>query len=424
MTLWPRFGRTAGRLTALCCLAYFSSYLTRLNYGAALAEIITDLSITKEVASLAVTGNFITYGAGQLFSGVLGDRISPRRIIAFGLAATSLVNGAVALSSSIAVMTLLWWANGFFQSMLWPPLVRIMAQHLSHEEYGAACVLVSAASSVGTVAVYLVVPACIWLASWRFSFLLAAAWGLLSVALWLRGTRPMALDASARRAPTSGGPRTQRSSLPRLLLTAGLLPVLPAIVAQGVLRNGLVTWAPTYLVENYHLSTSISILTSVLLPIFSMFSVALTQRLLTRLRNEIRTGAAVFALALAAAGALALPWQPGAVFSAFLIAVITGCMYGVNRVLSTHVPAYFGAYGCVSTMSGLLNALTYLGSALSTYGIAAVSTAWGWSATAISWVGIALFGTLLCLCSTRKWGNFTRNLQDELEKTQKIPPSR
>ena len=56
--------QAARRLTALCCLIYFASYLTRLDYGAALTEIILDLQVSKETAILAVTGSFITYGVG------------------------------------------------------------------------------------------------------------------------------------------------------------------------------------------------------------------------------------------------------------------------------------------------------------------------------------------------------------------------
>lgn len=45
----------------LCCLVYFTSYFTRINYGAVLVEIIRDLEITKDVGSIAVAGSFITY---------------------------------------------------------------------------------------------------------------------------------------------------------------------------------------------------------------------------------------------------------------------------------------------------------------------------------------------------------------------------
>ena len=49
-------------LVLLCCAVYFVSYITRINYGAVLVEIISDKGITKAAASLVVTGSSITYG--------------------------------------------------------------------------------------------------------------------------------------------------------------------------------------------------------------------------------------------------------------------------------------------------------------------------------------------------------------------------
>lgn len=210
----PHTKQAAQRLTALCCLIYFASYLTRLDYGAALAEIILDLEISKESAILAVTGSFITYGVGQLFSGALGDRFSPRRIIALGLAATSLCNIAVALLDSIAAITVLWCLNGFFQSMLWPPLVKVMVQNLPKRDYERGCVLVSGAATVGTIAVYLLVPLCIQLESWRLSFHSAAVFGLLSAVLWLRGTRTLSQPLTFSSAAPLSQPPPARPARP------------------------------------------------------------------------------------------------------------------------------------------------------------------------------------------------------------------
>jgi len=61
-------------LPVIFCLVYFTSYITRINYGAVLAEVILDLGITKGEAGLAVTGCFIFYGLGQPIVGWLGDR--------------------------------------------------------------------------------------------------------------------------------------------------------------------------------------------------------------------------------------------------------------------------------------------------------------------------------------------------------------
>ena len=65
-------------LIGFCVAAYFVSYITRINYGTVLLEIVNSEGITKMSASMAVTGSFVTYGIGQLISGWLGDRIKPR----------------------------------------------------------------------------------------------------------------------------------------------------------------------------------------------------------------------------------------------------------------------------------------------------------------------------------------------------------
>ncbi len=58
--------RKVKHFSILCCLVYFVSYITRINYQASISAIITDLGITKDLASIAVTGSFITYGLGQI----------------------------------------------------------------------------------------------------------------------------------------------------------------------------------------------------------------------------------------------------------------------------------------------------------------------------------------------------------------------
>jgi len=76
-------------LSILGWLVYFSSYITRLNFGAVLVEFLQAEGITKTAAAPITTALFITYGAGQLLSGYLGDRISPRLLIFGGLLVAS-----------------------------------------------------------------------------------------------------------------------------------------------------------------------------------------------------------------------------------------------------------------------------------------------------------------------------------------------
>ena len=92
-----------------------------------------------------------------------------------------------------------------------------------------------------------------------------------------------------------------------------------------------------------------------------------------------------------------------AAVSVFLAAAITGCMHGVNLLLVCMLPAYFKKYGNVSTASGVINACTYVGSAISTYGIAVLSGVIGWSYTVLLWAVIALTGAVICIFCAKPW---------------------
>ena len=148
-------------------LIYMVSYLTRTNFGAIVSEMERSTGFSKDLLSLSLTGSFITYGAGQLLSGFLGDRVKPRHIIPAGLALAVLCNVGIFFASTIPVMTVIWSVNGFAHALLWPPIVRLMSTHLSAEDYSFAAVRVNQGSSIATIALYLFCPLLLGFLQWR-----------------------------------------------------------------------------------------------------------------------------------------------------------------------------------------------------------------------------------------------------------------
>ena len=57
-------------------------------------------------------------------------------------------------------------------------------------------------------------------------------------------------------------------------------------------------------------------------------------------------------------------------------------------------------------MSGIINSLTYVGSAAATYGFGAVSDNFGWNTVLISWVAVAVIGTATALLAIKPWRRF------------------
>ena len=56
------------KITYLFMITYMVSYITRINFGAIVSEMVNDTGISKSMLSLSLMGSFVTYGVGQIIS--------------------------------------------------------------------------------------------------------------------------------------------------------------------------------------------------------------------------------------------------------------------------------------------------------------------------------------------------------------------
>lgn len=387
-------------------LVYFASYVTRINFAAIIQEVVTETGFQKSELSVILVSTWVAYGIGQVVSGILGDRIKPQDLMLYGLVSTTTINFLFPIcSSSVLLMAICWGFNGFAQAMLWPPIVKILVATANNEEmYGYSMIRISWGSSFGTVIVYLSAPFIIHFFGWRGVFIFCGSVGLAATVLWSILRTRVDLDKSE----TSAEPNRTSTAFkfPKAAVIPAIFIVL-GVICQGMLRDGVTSWMPTYLAEVFDLGNSVSIFCTVALAVFSIICFYIVGAIYKkRFKNEVACGGAVFATAAVSAALLFAFFDGGAVVAIFSMAMITGCMHGVNLMLITHVPKRFKRYGNISTVSGALNACTYIGSAISTYGIALLSEIIGWRNTVGVWFIIALAGTVNCLIAAHYWKRF------------------
>lgn len=384
--------KQVNRFIFLCAFIYFISYVTRINYGAVLSEMVTSTGLSKSALSVALTGSFITYGAGQLVSGFMGDHIHPKKLLSAGLLVTSAINLFIPLCRSASMMAVLWCINGFAQSFMWPPLVKTMLMLLSMEDYEKKVVNVSFGSMGGTIFVYLVAPVCILISGWKLMFILSGVLGLAGLLIWTRSCPSFTLTYPERK--MTDAPKKAKVNLISPLLIIAIIGIL----TQGILRDGVTTYMPSFISETYHLSNEISILTGVLLPIFSLVSTRLAAKLHLKLIPNLLTCSFVLFLACAAA---AIPlyffYETSPVLSVALLTLLSACVHGVNLMITTLLPPKLADREHLSTMAGMINSFAYVGSAISTYLIPLAAEGYGWSATLLIWAVSAVLGTSVCL---------------------------
>lgn len=176
---------------------------------------------------------------------------------------------------------------------------------------------------------------------------------------------------------------------------------------HGILKDGVTTWVPTYIFETFRLGSSASVIASTILPIINLSGTYVTSWLNRKwCKNEMLTAGVLFAASVLTLSCPVAFGNSNLLFAVVLLAVATSVMHGVNTMIISLIPLYFTKIGKAASTTGLLNAFTYVGSAVSGYGIGAVSGAMGWNFTILLWIGIAALGVLLCLSITRRWTRF------------------
>ena len=403
-------------IIALCCMVYFVSYFSRKDFAAVMAGMIYDGAVSRANAGLIGTMLFAFYGAGQLISGYLGDKIKPKYLLLMGLSVTALCNTLMPLIPDTAMIAV-WGLNGLAQAMLWPPIVKILSTYLDHKTYVTANLLVTSAAHVATVLLYAYVPLCLSFMSWQTVFYTASALALCSIlifAIAMRIVLPEEVEntvntASTKTAGVDKIAEQKSDNILTVLRKSGIFTVFVCIIVVGFLRDGIESWLPMLYSEAFGKDVSESTLVSMILPIFSIISIAVVTALHRKgvLRNEVSGSVLLFAFALA----LAIPLvffvtMDGAFFrvSALLLtAFICASMHGINFLLISCLPGRFAGIGRSATVSGVCNSCVYIGAAISTYGIALLSEQKGWSITILSWCAIIAVGILFAVLSYKKY---------------------
>lgn len=400
-------------IISVCAIVYFVSYFARKDFAAVMAQMISAERISEDLAGLVGTALFIAYGVGQLISGYLGDKISPRVLLLSGLFTTGACNLIMPLVENSYLFIPVWAINGLAQAMLWPPIIRMLADNLDREGYVLGNLVVTSAAHVSTVILYVYAPICFKYSGWQTVFFSAAALSLLAIIVFVLAMIFVLPKEPKREVPTAQRKAPEKKGgFVRTLAESGIFSVFGAIIAMGFLKDGIESWLPTLYAQAFNRPVGESTLLSAIIPVFSIISIVVIKLLYkTKLfSNEARGVAVLFGIS----AVLSIPLcilvgvdnRAVQMICLVLAALICGCMHGCNFLYISCLPGRFAALGRSATTSGYCNAFTYVGAAIASYGFAVISSGFGWNVTVGVWIFVAALGALLSLTALPRYTRF------------------
>ena len=156
------------RMLSATMIGYTLFYFMRKNFSFAIPGLQQDCGISKPMLGNFLFWGGLVYGLSKFLNGIVGDRVSPKRMLCLGLLACTLVNVAFGFAPQIAGLFLpvdggdasgtaaLAWTfglllvvNQFFQGTGFPPCAKLIAFWIPPRELATKMSVWNTSHSIG-----------------------------------------------------------------------------------------------------------------------------------------------------------------------------------------------------------------------------------------------------------------------------------
>ena len=373
----------------ICIATYMINYYLRNLLSVMTPALLETGKYTEAHIGLLSSTYMVLYAAGQLVNGILGDRLSPKKMVLIGIITASLATVAFPVTPYPAIQFIYFAALGFGLSMVRGPLMKIISENTEPNQARTICVFFSFASFAGPLIASLFAMA----SNWVWGYLIA---GIIAVSVAVAAF--IGLNTLEHK-----GVITYRSSKGEgfgALVSVfkiekfGFYMVIACLVE--IAGASVSFWIPTYLTDalafpkdtaNFifsGISTCRSFMPFVALAIFR----AIKEKDIPMMRVTFCIAAIMFACML---------FAPNRYVSILFLLLALMAMSCTSALLwSIYIPS-LGKTGKVSSVNGILDCTGYIAAALANLLFANVMANVGWNTVFLLWSSIGIIGIVSTL---------------------------
>lgn len=394
--------KNAFAIGSSCVLAYAACYLGRNILSSTLPLVMESGAFSRESLGRMGSVFFIAYGIGQLINGFAGNRIGAKYMVSVGLTVAGICCAVFPMISSEAASLVLWGACGFLSSMLWGPLTRTIGENTGKRIATILLTMLTTASIAGSAAAYLLASVSALRGDWHFAFIASGAVMAALGVLWYLASTLM-LRAGMIKNTAVLAEAEEHSMVSGLLHGTAFVPMTIAAMLNGIIRNAVAFWIPTYIAERFAISPADASAVSSILPFVNLAGAFLSVPLVKRMHGDEKKGLVLFFsfsammfLAMCLPGGDAMFLRVGALFCA------SSAMTGACNLIFTHYVIRFSGTGKISGIAGFLDFSSYLSASAANSLFSALLPGMGWNFVVFIWAGVSLAGAAVSVYASKK----------------------
>lgn len=394
-------------LIFLAWLLYTVSYLGKVNYSANITQIVDYYQISKAEAGIVPSFFFFAYGIGQVVNGLLCKKYNIKWMIFLSLFVSAVINLVVALTPDFEIIKWLWMLNGFMLSILWPTLVRLLSGALPQKDLGKSSVVMGTTVAAGTLVIYGLSSVFAMFDKFQLSFYTASFFDLIIAVLWVclyKKAFKCAYEEKKKEDISYNNEVKKEKSFKNVKAEKNIIYITICVlclyaVIVNLTKDGLTTWVPSILKENFAMSDSVSILLTLTLPGVAIFGNLVALKTHKFLPDYITHCFVVFIIIGGIVGVIIT-----GISRTQIILTLVGLMFvnfmssSLNSLVTSIFPMFMREKVNSGLFAGILNGFCYVGSTISSYGLGLIADKFGWISVFWLLIGCCFFaGIVWCI---------------------------
>ena len=395
-------------LIFLAWLLYSVSYLGKVNYSANITQIVDYYQVSKAQAGMVPSFFFFAYGIGQVVNGLLCKKYNIKWMIFLSLFTSAVINLIVAITPNFEIIKWLWMLNGFMLSILWPTLIRLLSKVLPQKDLGKSSVVMGTTVGTGTLVIYGLSSIFAMFDMFKLSFYVASFMDLIVAVLWLflyKKAFQCAYEEKIKEGILHNNSKVENvksfendKAEKRIIYITICVLCLYAVIVN-LTKDGLTTWVPSILKENFATSDSVSILLTLLLPIVAIFGNIFALKTHKFIPDYITHCFVVFSIIGGIVGIIiAGISRTQIIFTLGGLILVNFMAASLNSLITSIFPIFMREKVNSGLFAGIMNGFCYVGSTISSYGLGFIADNFSWISVFWLLIGCCVFaGIVWCI---------------------------
>lgn len=389
--------KNAFLIGVISSIAYLVCYVARNLLSVVSPQMIENAGVSVEYIGTLSTAQMLFYAGGQLVNGIIGDKVKVKYMVGGGLILSGVCNVVIGLFHIPFVMLMIYGVSGFFLSMLYAPLVKLIAENTrpTHAEkccLGLALACQFGAPVAGMLGLFF---------EWDSAFLVCGC--LLIVTGVVLYFFVVSMEKKGIIRSYKQTVQQKKGGSIKVLLENSIVKFTLIAVLTGVIRTSVAFWVPTYLSQHLGFSAGIAATIFTVMTCAQSISPYVTNVLIYEYAIKRRINLMLILMfGMSAIGFLLMFLVNGPFVNIVFFIMAIMCANGASNVLwNVYCPSLHHT-GMVSTATGFLDFMSYLAAAIANLLFANAVTQIGWGNLILIWAALMAVGVLVVISRKRE----------------------